>query len=90
MSSGCLNARNTPVSTTDSTPSMMVQLARICSAPFWLFSPMRMAIRGAPPSPTRKAKEEISVTTGPQTPAPASATPPISGMLPIKIRSTML
>ena len=51
---------------------------------------MRMAISGAPPMPIKKAKEEMRVTIGPQTPAPARAISPTSLMFPIYIRSTML
>ena len=36
------------------------------------------------------AKEVIRVTTGPQTPTAARACPPISGMFPMYIRSTIL
>ena len=70
--------------------SMTKQLARIFLAPSWLFSPMRMAISGAPPMPIKKAKEEMRVTIGPHTPAPARAISPTSLMFPIYMRSTML
>ena len=43
----------------------------------------RMLNSGEPPMPTRKAKEEIRVTAGPHTPAPARAKLPISGIFPI-------
>ena len=42
---------------------------------------MRMLMRGAPPTPMREAKAPIRVTTGPQTPTPARAVSPITGML---------
>ena len=45
---------------------------------------------GAPPTPTRKAKAPSMVTTGPQTPTPARAVSPVSGMLLMYILSTML
>ena len=51
---------------------------------------MRMLTRGAPPTPTKTATEPTIVTTGPHTPTPARAVSPISGMLPMYIRSTML
>ena len=51
---------------------------------------MLIAMIGAPPTPMRKAKEDIRVTIGPQTPAPASATSPITGIFPMYIRSTIL
>ena len=53
-------------------------------------SPMRMLISGAPPTAMRNATEPAIVTTGPQTPTPASAASPSPGMWPMYIRSTML
>ena len=47
-----------------------------------------MLISGAPPIPTRNATEPTIVTTGPQTPAPASAMSPDPGIFPIYMRST--
>ena len=51
---------------------------------------MFMLMSGAPPTPTRKAKAPSMVTTGPQTPTPARAVSPVSGMLLMYILSTML
>ena len=53
-------------------------------------APMFMLMSGAPPTPTRKAKAPSMVTTGPQTPTPARAVSPVSGMLLMYILSTML
>ena len=70
--------------------SRQKQLATICLAPFSFFCPRRMLISGAPPTPIQLAKEVIRVTMGPQTPTPASARPPVPGILPMYMRSTML
>ena len=69
---------------------MRKQLARMRSAASRSPSPSLMLMSGAPPTPTRKAKAPISVTMGPQMPTPARAVSPISGMLPMYMRSTML
>lgn len=45
---------------------------------------------GAPPMPARKEKDEMIRMMGKATPSPASASGPISGILPTKMRSTML
>ena len=82
--------KNTAIITQDMAQSITKQLARILLAATGFPCPMRMLIRGAPPTPTQLAKEEIRVTMGPQTPAPARAASPISGIFPMYIRSTML
>ena len=51
---------------------------------------VRTLISGEPPTPTRKAAAPIMVTMGPHTPAPARASSPTPGMLPMYIRSTTL
>ena len=72
------------------TASMRTQLVRIRSAAFLSPCPIFMLISGAPPIPTRNATEPTIVTTGPQTPAPASAMSPEPGIFPIYMRSTIL
>ena len=62
---------------------MSTQLESTRRASFKLPSPMRMLTKGAPPTPMREATEPIMVTTGPQTPAPAKARSPTSGMKPM-------
>ena len=66
---------------TEQTHSIKKLLERIFRASSVLPAPMRMLMRGAPPTPMREAKAPISVTTGPQTPTPARAVSPITGML---------
>ena len=83
-------SRDRAVMTTEITESSRKQLAKIWEAPFSSFSPRRMLISGAPPIPTREPKAVIRVTIGPQTPTPARAVSPISGIFPIYMRSTTL
>ena len=66
------------------------QFATIWVAALSFFCPRRMLIRGAPPTPIQLAKEDMSVTTGPQIPTPARARAPIPSMFPMYMRSTML
>ena len=49
-----------------------------------------MEASGAPPMPARKEKDEMIRMMGKATPSPASASGPTSGILPTKMRSTML
>ena len=90
MSIRSLASRKSRVRLMERTTSMRKQLSRILLASRGRPSPIRMAIRGEPPSPTREAKEPSRVTIGPQTPTPARAVAPITGILPMYIRSTML
>ena len=53
-------------------------------------SPMRMPINGDAPHDIHTAAEPTMVTTGPQTPTPASAVSPAPAMWPMYILSTML
>ena len=53
-------------------------------------SPMRMPISGDAPHEIHTAAEPTIVTTGPQTPTPASAVSPTPAMWPMYILSTML
>ncbi len=89
-SMGSRKGRIPPISRAENTRSIKKQLASTRFASFKLPSPMRMLTRGAPPTPTKTATEPTIVTTGPHTPTPARAVSPISGMLPMYIRSTML
>ena len=78
-----MDSRNIAVSATDSTSSMRKQLDRTLPASFFLPSPMRMAMMGEPPRPTREAKEDSRVTMGPHTPTPARARSPMPWILPM-------
>ena len=71
----------TAIRATEQTHSIKKLLARMRLASSVFPAPMRMLIRGAPPTPIREAKAPIMVTTGPQTPTPARAVSPITGML---------
>ncbi len=75
---------------TDKTVKSKKQFARIWLAARWFFSPMRMLIKGEPPTPTKKATDEIMVTMGPQIPTPANEISPVPAIFPMYIRSTML
>ena len=90
MSMGSRHASMMPVSARERTASIMAQLARIFFACAMSPAPMLIAMSGPPPTPTSMAKEEISVTMGPHTPAPASAVSPMTGIFPMYMRSTML
>ena len=79
--------RKTTVRATDKTNSIRKPLFRILRASRTLPSPMRIAIRGEPPIPTRDPKEDSRVTIGAQTPTPASARLPTPA--PMYMRSTM-
>ena len=70
--------------------NMRKEFARTWRAFFSLFSPRRIPMVMEPPIPTRVPKEVSSVTTGPQTPAPASASAPSPEICPMYIRSIML
>ena len=78
---GCRRGKTTAIRATEQTHSIKKLLERIFRASSVLPAPMRMLMRGAPPTPMREAKAPISVTTGPQTPTPARAVSPITGML---------
>ena len=52
--------------------------------------PMRMLISGPPPKPISAPSAVIIVTTGAQTPTPASAASPAPAMWPTYMRSTTL
>ena len=77
-------------SANENTHSIKKQLARMPRAASSSPSPRLMLSSGAPPTPTRNATEPTIVTTGPHTPAPASASAPSPGIWPMKMRSTML
>ena len=66
------------------------QVESIFSASSSLFAPSLMLTRGPPPMPTNRARAEIMVTMGPQTPTPARAISPIPSIFPIYILSTIL
>ena len=89
MSSGLSRGRITAVSAAEMMSSIKRALERILRALSALPSPMHMANSGAPPMPTREAKEVIKVVTGAHTPTPASAKSPTCAMLPTKILSTI-
>ena len=69
------------ISATAQTQSSRKLLARMRRASSIFPAPMRMLMRGAPPMPMREAKAPIMVTMGPQTPTPARARSPTTGML---------
>ena len=71
------------MSDTESTASIIAPLLKIRRAPFKSFSPILMDMAGAPPKPTQVPNEDKSVTMGPHTPTPASASVPTSGICPI-------
>ena len=89
MSIGLWNGKTAAVSTTAQMHRMRKLLERMRLASSVRPAPMLMLISGAPPTPTRKAKAPSMVTTGPQTPTPASAVSPVTGMLLMYILSTM-
>ena len=78
---GWRRGNTTAISATEQTHSIRKLLERIRRASSVLPAPMRMLMSGAPPTPMREAKAPIRVTTGPQTPTPARAVSPITGML---------
>ena len=55
---------------------------RIRRAPFSSPAPSRTENRTEPPIPNSVPKEERSVTIGAHTPAPASASAPVTGIFP--------
>ena len=87
---GVRNSWNAAVSTTLSASSRETQLPKICSAPSLSPAPRRMPARGAPPMPAKAAKADTIISTGKVTPTPVRAVAPMSGMLPMYIRSTTL
>ena len=80
---GRRRGRMTAVRTAAAVRSMSRQLERMRFARSSLPWPRLMPISGEPPRQMREATEPTMVTTGPQTPTPARAMSPISGMLPI-------
>ena len=70
--------------------SMQNPVRRIRLASSGLPSPMRMPSSGDAPHEIHTAAEPTIVTTGPQTPTPASAVSPTPAMWPMYILSTML
>ena len=78
---GSRRGNTAAVSATALTHSIKKLLERMRRASSVFPAPMRMLIRGAPPTPMREAKAPIMVTTGPHTPTPARAISPISGIL---------
>ena len=71
------------VSTPDSISSIRKLLDSTRPASLSLPSPMRMAMMGELPRPTREAKEDSRVTMGPHTPTPARARSPMPWILPM-------
>ena len=90
MSKWFFISRAITVIAADSTVRSRKQFARICLAARSFFSPSRILMRGEPPTPTKKATEEMRVTIGPQIPTPANAISPVPAILPIYILSTIL
>ena len=78
---GRRRGKHTAIRAREHTLSMRKLLERMRRASSVFPAPMRMLMRGAPPTPMREAKAPIRVTTGPQTPTPARAVSPITGML---------
>ena len=70
--------------------SMQNPVRRMRLASSGLPSPMRIPISGDAPHEIHTAAEPTIVTTGPQTPTPASAVSPTPAMWPMYILSTML
>ena len=83
MSRCSFSRRNRVVSTPDSISSIRKLLDSTRPASLSLPSPMRMAMMGEPPRPTREAKEDSRVTMGPHTPTPARARSPMPWILPM-------
>ena len=67
----------------DKSICIVKQLASIFSASSFLFLPIKIVARGAPPFPTNAAKAVIIMISGMQTPTPVSAIAPVSGICPI-------
>ena len=87
---GRMAQKHNTVSTTDMARRNTQALPRMRSAFALSPRPMAMEASGAPPMPARKEKDEMIRMMGKATPSPASASGPISGILPTKMRSTML
>ena len=76
MSSLSFSKRKLIVSRIEKILSIRKEFASICSAFFVFFSPIRIPMVMEPPIPTNVPNEVRSVTIGPHTPAPASASVP--------------
>ena len=87
---GSRSGMTSAIIASENASSMTKPVRRMRFASSGLPSPMRIPISGDAPHDIHTAAEPTMVTTGPQTPTPASAVSPAPAMWPMYILSTML